>query len=91
MMHQEHAISGEGGMVGVGEVMVRQKSESWVATGDQHFCPLKPMQWLQRAQVPPLYTKEGRLVGTYLEGGVAGATNKMFFLLSPPPSFLSFL
>eukprot|EP00957_Ditylum_brightwellii_P106355 8113569-Ditylum_brightwellii.AAC.1 len=38
--------------------MVQQKGESWGFTGDSYVCPLKPMQWLQRAQAFP-YTQKG--------------------------------
>eukprot|EP00957_Ditylum_brightwellii_P199221 15186847-Ditylum_brightwellii.AAC.2 len=53
MMHQEHNISGEGGGRDVGGAMAWQKGESWVATGNPNFFPLKPMQWLQMAQASP--------------------------------------
>eukprot|EP00957_Ditylum_brightwellii_P194421 14806654-Ditylum_brightwellii.AAC.1 len=53
MMHQEHYIGGECGRGDVAGAMAGQQGESWVATGDPNFCPLKPMQWLQRAQASP--------------------------------------
>eukprot|EP00957_Ditylum_brightwellii_P082929 6305112-Ditylum_brightwellii.AAC.1 len=60
-MHQEHRIGGEGGGGDVGGAMVLQKGESWVATGDPNFCPLKQMQWLQRALASPNTQKGGDL------------------------------
>eukprot|EP00957_Ditylum_brightwellii_P060082 4562561-Ditylum_brightwellii.AAC.1 len=61
MMHWEHHIGGEGSGGGVGGAMVLQKGESWVAPGDPNFCPLKPIQWLQRAQASLSMQKMGGL------------------------------
>eukprot|EP00957_Ditylum_brightwellii_P123560 9420654-Ditylum_brightwellii.AAC.1 len=38
--------------------MVQQKGEFQGLPGCTHFCPLKPVPWLQRAK-PSLYTKGG--------------------------------
>eukprot|EP00957_Ditylum_brightwellii_P092375 7033411-Ditylum_brightwellii.AAC.1 len=46
----QHDVSGEGGGVDVGRLTVKQKGDSWGFTGNSKICPLKPMQWLQRAE-----------------------------------------
>eukprot|EP00957_Ditylum_brightwellii_P041093 3111332-Ditylum_brightwellii.AAC.1 len=58
LVHWEHGVGGKGGEGDVGGTMVQQKGESWGFTGNPNFCPLKPMQWLQRAESFP-YTQKG--------------------------------
>eukprot|EP00957_Ditylum_brightwellii_P086978 6620156-Ditylum_brightwellii.AAC.1 len=59
LMHWEHDVSEEGGGGDMGGKMVQQKGELWGFTGNSNVCPLKPMQWLQRAEAIP-YTQKGR-------------------------------
>eukprot|EP00957_Ditylum_brightwellii_P067102 5093058-Ditylum_brightwellii.AAC.1 len=59
MMHWEHYIGGEDGEGDMGRVMAWQKGEPWVTTGDPNFCPLQPMQLLQRAHASPNTQKGG--------------------------------
>eukprot|EP00957_Ditylum_brightwellii_P028269 2135107-Ditylum_brightwellii.AAC.2 len=61
LMHLEHDIGGEGGGGYVGEEMVHKKVSAWDSTKHTNFCPLKPMQWLQRAHTFPNTQKGGGL------------------------------
>eukprot|EP00957_Ditylum_brightwellii_P102377 7804399-Ditylum_brightwellii.AAC.1 len=60
-MHLEHNIGGEGGGGDVGEAMVHKKVSAWDSTKGANFCPLKPMQWLQREHASPNTQKGGSL------------------------------
>eukprot|EP00957_Ditylum_brightwellii_P011892 896404-Ditylum_brightwellii.AAC.1 len=58
-------------------------------TWEEKWCSKKPMQWLQWAEAFPYTQKgEGLCVLTWEVVGIS--TNKMFLLLSLPPSFSSF-
>eukprot|EP00957_Ditylum_brightwellii_P147605 11240912-Ditylum_brightwellii.AAC.1 len=65
-MHWEHDINEEGDGGDEGGTMVQEKGELWGFAGNLNVCPLKPIQWLQRADAFPYTQKwEGLCVLTW--------------------------
>eukprot|EP00957_Ditylum_brightwellii_P046833 3554497-Ditylum_brightwellii.AAC.2 len=63
--------------------MAHIKVCTWGHTGGTNFCPLKPMEWLQRAETFPYTQKEESLCILTLGGG-RDFNKKMFLMLSSP-------
>eukprot|EP00957_Ditylum_brightwellii_P147350 11220118-Ditylum_brightwellii.AAC.1 len=81
-------MGGEGDGGDMGGVMARQKGKSWVATGEPNFYPLKPMQWLQRAQSSPNTQKGGGLLVLTLGRGGWGNKQNVFLVVAATVAFV---